>query len=75
MDQEGLCTMWFTQSGANNHWLDLHRLLYGKGSYLPDINDPVKNVQWKSKMCQKFLHIVDTYFCKRVDLIMETIFI
>ena len=25
-------------------------------------------------MCRKFPHIVDTYFCKRVDFIMDTIF-
>ena len=74
MDQEGMCTMWFTLSAADNHWVDLHRLLYGKGAYLPDISDPIKNVRWKNKMCQKFPHIVDTYFCKRVDFIMETIF-
>ena len=31
MDQEEICTMWFTISEADNNWVDLHRLLYGKG--------------------------------------------
>ena len=74
MDQEGICTMWFTLSAADNHWVDLHRLLYGRGSCIPNLNDPIKNVRWKNRMCQKFPHIVDTYFCKRLDFIMETIF-
>ena len=74
MDQEGLCTMWFTLSTADNHWVDLHRLLYGKMALLPYLNDTVKNIRWKNKICQKFPHIVDTYFCKRADLIMDKIF-
>ena len=42
MDQEGICTMWFTLSSADNHWVDLHRLLYGKEALLPDLNGPDK---------------------------------
>ena len=54
--------MWFTLSAADNYWVYLHRLLYGKGYVLPEITDPIENVRWKNKMCQKFPHIVDTYF-------------
>ena len=45
MDQEGICTMGFTLSAVDNHWVDLHRLLYGKRALLPDLNDPAKNVR------------------------------
>ena len=74
MNQESLPTSWFTFSAAENHWVDLHKLLYGKGSYLPNLNEPIANVRWKNKMCLKFPHLVDTFFCKRVDILMETIF-
>ena len=69
-----MCTMWFKLSANDKIWIDIHSLLYGKGAYLPDLNDPIKNVRWKNKMCQKCPHIVDTYFCKRIDLIMDIIF-
>ena len=74
MDQEGVCTMWYTLSAADNHWVDLHKLLYGRNSYLPDLTDAKAVIKWKNKMCQKFPHIVDTFFCKRADILMNTIF-
>mgnify|MGYP003326704255 CR=1 FL=1 len=55
MDEERLCTMWFKLSAAENHWVDLHRILYGKGSYLPDINDPIKMYNGKVKCVRNFL--------------------
>ena len=45
MDQEGICTMWFTLSAADKHWVDLDRLLHGKGSILPEISNPIENVR------------------------------
>ena len=29
IQQEGLCTIWFTLSVADNHWLDLNRIIHG----------------------------------------------
>ena len=27
--QEGMCTTWFAFSAADNHWLDLNKIIYG----------------------------------------------
>ena len=29
MEQEGMCTAWFSLSAADNHWLDLNKILHG----------------------------------------------
>ena len=50
MDQEDPYTIWLKLSYADNHWLDLHELLYSHNSKFPDLNDPVQNIQWKHKM-------------------------
>ena len=46
MDQEDPCTTWYTLSVADNHWIDLHRLLDGKCE-VPDIFNPIENVREK----------------------------
>ena len=40
MDQEDPCTIWYTLSAADNHWIGLHRLLFGN-SPLPEISNPI----------------------------------
>ena len=49
LDQEDPCTIWYTLSAADNHWIDLHKLLYGNKP-LPKNADPVKNVRWERSM-------------------------
>ena len=56
MDQEDPCTIWYTLSAADNHWIYLHILLYKKCE-LPDISNPIEDVQWKRNMTCRFLHI------------------
>ena len=73
MDQEDPCTIWYTLSAADNHRVDLHRLLYGKRR-LPEISDPIKLVRWKNMSCG-FLHIVNMFFCKFIDNLFCTIFV
>ena len=73
MDQEDPCTIWYTLSAADNHWIDLHKLLYGNKP-LPEILNPVENVRWKRSMTCRFPHIVDTFFCKQVQNLFDTIF-
>ena len=72
-NQKDPCKIWYTLSAADNHWIDLHKLLYGNKP-LPDISGPVKNVQWKRSMACRFSHIVDTFFCKQVENLFNTIF-
>ena len=74
IDCEIPCTIWYALSAADNHWMDLYKLLYGNKS-LPDISDPIKNVWWKWNTSSRFPSIVDMFFfCKRVDNLLAFIF-
>ena len=73
MNQEDSCTICYTLSTAENHWVDIHRMLYGKRP-LPNISYLIKNVRWKRNTKCRFLHIVDTFFYKRVKNLFATIF-
>ena len=44
MEQEGMCTMWFTLSAADNHWIDLFCLIHVEDEPLPIFaNEKQKN--------------------------------
>ena len=55
-NQEDPCTVVYTLSAVENHWVDLHRLLYRKFS-LPNISHPIKNIWWKRNTSCRFRHM------------------
>ena len=73
MEQEGMCSMWFTLSAADNHWLDLHQLIYGNTT-LPRFDTELLSAQWKRKLVRENQHIVDAYFYDRVKMLLATFF-
>ena len=72
MDQENPCKIWYTLSSAENHWTDLHKLFYSNKP-LPDVSNHIENVLCKRSMSCSFLHIVDTFFCKKIENSFDTI--
>ena len=75
IEHKGMCTWWFTLSAADNHWFDLHRLINGD---TPPPNfedmDEYEKFAYRRKMAVANPHIVDAYFCKRVDDLLEAFF-
>ena len=75
MAKEGICTLWFTFSAADNHWVDLFSLLLGD-----DIARAYegKNEKEKAVMRRDLRrlnpHIVDAYFYKRFEYILDSFF-
>ena len=72
IDSKGMPTMWFTLSAADNHWIDLQQLMYGRDIGYPDMDDEEAKAKWRRKMTRENPHIVDAYFMKRTKLLLET---
>ena len=69
MEQSGMCTIWFTLSAADNHWLDLSRL-FGGDSFPVNGTEHVKE-KWRRKSVRENQHIVDAFFNSRVEAFVE----
>jgi hypothetical protein len=65
MEQAGMCTIWFTLSAADNHWVDLSQL-FGNDSFPVDGNERQKE-KWRRKAVRENQHIVDAFFNERVE--------
>ena len=65
IQQEGLCTTWFTLSAANNYWLDLNRIIHSNRP-LPEFANELKKAKQRCKLVCENLYIVDSYFIDRV---------
>ena len=72
IDAKGMPTMWFTLSAADNHWVDLHKCMYGSDRPLPNLANELAKVKWRRKMTRENPHIVDAYFMKRVQALLDT---
>jgi len=64
MEQEGMATLWFTLLAADNHWEDLHRLLYGKD--FPTSMTEQEKAKVRRKLVRENPHIVDAFFTSRL---------
>jgi hypothetical protein len=73
--QEGMCTLWFTFSAADNHWKDLFRLILGdrESSTYENKNEKEKAVVRRG-LRRKNPHIVDAYFNERLEELLDAFF-
>ena len=73
MDQEGMCTTWFTLSAADNHWNDLSRIACGD-SPIPNFSTEKDKAKWQRKLVRNNPHLVDACFCDRAKYFLNTFF-
>ena len=71
IEQEGICTTWFTFSAADNHWLDLNKIIY-RDRPLPVFHAEKEKCKWRRKLIRNNPHIVDSYFYDRVKAFINT---
>jgi hypothetical protein len=76
IEAKGMPTFWFTWSAADNHWEDLHRLLY-PGTTPPtfgtqSVMDELKKALHRRKLVRKNPHLVDEYFLARAEEVFKT---
>lgn len=73
-----MCSMWFTLSMADNHWHDLHAMVYrdkhGKPRPFPVFSDAKVEAKWKRKFCRNNPHLVDQYFLDKVNSLFADMF-
>jgi len=78
MEAEGMPTVWFTLSMADNHWEDLHSLFHrdekGYTSEMPSFQTPQEAAKYRRKFVRANPHIVDVFFQNRVDDLIKHIF-
>ena len=72
MVQEGLCSVWFTFSAADNHWRDLFELIHD--GELPTFEDNASFNRWKRRIVKLHPHLVDVFFNNRVDTLLKHFF-
>ena len=65
-------TCWFTLSAADNHWNDLHKLIYEDD--IKDMNEKQK-LSFRVRIVNDFPHIVDEYFYTRVQSFLKSFFL
>ena len=75
IEAHGMPTCWFTLSAANNHWNDLHHILYNTSTINSSI--PYTEMTEKQKtgfrvsMINRYQHLVDQSFYSRVQFFLE----
>jgi ATP-dependent DNA helicase PIF1 len=74
MESCGMPTMWFTLSCADNHWEDLHRILVGLNNYPEACTTQKKKAEHRRKLVRDNPHIVDAFFYRRVQALLDTLF-
>ena len=52
MEQEGMCTTWFTLSAVDNHWLDLNKIIYGDRE-MPVFANESEKLKWRRNLVRK----------------------
>ena len=73
MEQEGMSTMWFTLSAADNHWDDLHVLLMD-GATHPVFPTEEAKAKHCRKLVRQYPHLLDHYFYERVQVPLKSFF-
>ena len=74
MECHGMPTAWYTLSAADNHWEDLHRLMYSTRCLNPNLGyDSMneKKTRFRVSMVLRHQHRVDEYFGTRVQQFMD----
>ena len=66
METAGMPTAQFTLSAADNHWNDLHNLLYMGRCLNPNLGynsmNEKQKTRFRTSMVLRYQHIVDEYF-------------
>ena len=71
-EQKAPATIFFTFSYADNHWIDLHRLM---PRYFDNMTqDPIVKDNYKYQDVVANPHLVDWYFSHRLESFLETFF-
>ena len=65
IEQEGMPTEQFTLSAADNHQLDLNKIIYSDRPMYSFRNE-FEKAKWQREIARDNLHLVDTYFIERV---------
>ena len=73
IEQEGMPTFWFSFSAADNHWLDLHKIITGS-DYDPFTDNALHNAKIRRKLVRENPHIVDAYFYERSQTLLDVFF-
>ena len=66
-------TIWFTLLAADNHWLDLNKIIYGDHQILVFANKVLK-AKWKCKLVYNNQYIIDSYFFDRFNTFINLFF-
>ena len=79
MECKGMPTAWFTFSAADNHWHDLHKLIYSNDDvYYNNIAyndlDELQKLRFRVNTIRDYQHIVDEFFFKRAKTFLEHYF-
>ena len=79
IEAKGMPTCWFTLSAADNHWNDLHKLIYDDDvpvfdTMYKDMNEKQK-LSFRVRIVHEFPHIVDEYFHSRVESFLKSFFL
>ena len=73
MDQEGMSSIWFSLSMADNHWADLHRAL-DPGREARVFASEKEAAKFRRNMARNNPHLVDAFFFERVKVMLKTFF-
>ena len=68
-----MSTFLFSFSAADNHWLDLHKIITGS-DYDPFTDNELKNAKILRKLVRENPHIVDAYFYERFQTLLDFFF-
>ena len=74
MESEGLPSIWFTFTAADNHWLDLFRLLKLDTAEYDALRHEHEKAKYRRKLVRENPHIVDAFFYKRVEDLLNSFF-
>ena len=79
MESKGMPTAWFTFSAADNHWHDLHKLVYSKDNVFYNDTayndlDELDKLRFRINTLRHYQHIVDKYFYKRTKAFLNAYF-
>jgi hypothetical protein len=74
MEQEGMSSIWFSVSMADNHWQDLARALDPPGDEPRVFESEADAAKFRRKMVRDSPHLVDAFFMHRVKAMLKTFF-
>ena len=66
-------TTWFMLSAADNHWLDLNKIIYGDRP-MPSFMNEFEKAKRRRELVRDNPHLVDAYFTERVKEFIKTFF-